>query len=252
MIFLMQGWADFVDWLGGGPAAQALAAFVTLLVTVALAAITFSYAVAARRQADASAKMAEEMRGQRLDLDRPYLLLEVRNLDALEWKDLNEPSAAEPDPAAAYPKSIAYRVYNAGRGPAKEVETTFLQPLMAFEGQKRDVLMPGDFWDVEVQASELLAALRAGTTGGQLLGMEHWMKAQGIHSPFYGAAYDCGLMVGCTDIHDRRWATYLKFVLAATTDIPRRVVDSRTLWPVEHRIVQLEEDDDPRSHRCNR
>ena len=239
MIFLMQGWADFVDWLGGGPAAQALAASVTLIVTAGLATITFFYAKSARRQAKATVKMAEEMREQRLDLDRPYLLLEVRNLDALEWKDLNDPSAGEPDVAAAYPKSMAYHVYNAGRGPAKEIETTLLQPLMAFESQSRDVLMPGDSWPVEVHADELLAALRARSTGGQLQGIEHWMRAQGIDSSFYGSAYDCGLVAFCTDIHDRRWATYLKFGLIATLDLAPRAVTSRDLRPLEHRIVQL-------------
>ncbi|MGQ9572884.1 MAG: hypothetical protein ACUVV3_06840 [Dehalococcoidia bacterium] len=223
---------------------------VAVVLILTLGAVLW-YAWEARKQAAASLRMAEEMREQRLDLDRPYLLLEVRNLDALDWKDLNDPSAAEPDPGAAYPRSMTYRVHNAGRGPAKEIVTTVLQPLVVFDERKRDVLMPGDFWHVEAKASEVLALLHEGTTGEKPLGMERWMKAQGIHSAFYGGAYDCGLMAGCTDIHDRRWATYLKFGLVSSTDTVRKVVTSRTLVPLEHRIVQLEGDDDPRSHRCH-
>ncbi len=64
MIFLVQGWADFVDWLGGGPAAQAPAASVTLVVTAALAVFTFLYAKSAGRQAKASVRMAEAARDQ--------------------------------------------------------------------------------------------------------------------------------------------------------------------------------------------
>ena len=220
-----------IEWLNDNPGA--VQAGVGLVLTLTLLAVLW-YACETR-------KLAKEAREQRLDLDRPYLLLEVRNLDALEWKDLNDPSAGEPDVAATYPKSVTYHVYNAGRGPAKEIVTTLLQPLVTFEERKRDLLMPGAVWRVEVKASELLAALHEGFTGEKPLGMERWMKSQGIRSAFYGAAYDCGLMVGCTDIHDRRWATYSKFTLILSeVSTMGKAVTRRTLVPLEHRIVRLE------------
>jgi hypothetical protein len=114
VIFLMQGWADFVDWLGGGPAAQALAASVTLLVTVALAAITFSYAVAARRQADASVKMAEEMREQRRDAVRPLMDIEPAPVTGDE--------GLERALRRGLPPFIRCRLRNIGVGPALNVK----------------------------------------------------------------------------------------------------------------------------------
>ena len=231
-----------IEWLNDNSGAvQAIAVVVLIIVTAV-------YAAAARRQADAnvrmaedSRKMAEEAREQRLDLDRPYLLIEVLGLEQIEWQQVKVAEDAEPDPCAAYPKAVACRIYNAGRGPAKEIMVTLLQPLVTFETQKKDVLEPGGCWDTRVEAAPLVGRLREMRTGEQPLGIEGWMKIHGIDSRCYGDPYGCGLMVGCTDIHDRRWATYSKFTLILTevSTMGKRVTE-RTLVPVEHRIVSLE------------
>ena len=212
---------------------------VAVVLILTLGAVLW-YAWEARKQAKASVKMAEEMREQRLDADRPYLLIEVPELGAAEWEQLNGGSAAEPDGFAAFPKRMLYRVYNAGRGPAKEIFTTLLHSLVRFDESKRDVLRPGDSWSVEVEASKARTRLHEAITGEEPQGIEDWMKSQGVDSPFYGDHFNCGLMVGCSDIHDRRWATYLKFSLILRTAGADNVVVGRTMVPVEHRIVQLE------------
>jgi len=188
-------------------------------------------------------KLAREARQQRLDADRPYLLIEALALEQIEWQEVKVADGAEPDPYAAYPKAIACRIHNGGRGPAKEVVVTLLQPLVAFERQKKDVLGPGDHWDTRVKAAELVGPLHEAFTGEQPLGIEAWMRGQGIDSRSYGDPYACGLMVICTDIHDRRWATYSKFTVIRTqVSTMGKALTSRTLVPVEHRMVQLPEE----------
>lgn len=238
--------------------------------TLVLAGITFFYAKTTarisgetRRQADASVEMAEEMREQaeasvemaremreqRLDADRPRLLIETLNLDAVEWHEVGAGTDAEPEPELAYPKRLVCRVHNDGRGPAKELRATLLQPLVAYNELTKDVLRPGDFWEVSLTASEALGLLHEGFTGEAPLGMEQWMHQNRIQSRAYGDAYDCGIVVGCTDIHDRKWATYLKFGLISTTDKVRKVVTSRILKTIEHRIVGLDRASDTQDER---
>jgi hypothetical protein len=200
------------------------------------------YAWEARKQAKASTMMAGEMREQRLDADRPYVLIEVLGLKHLEWQEVKLGEDAEPDPLAAYPKAVGCRIYNAGRAPAKEIAVTLLQSRVAFETQKKDVLEPGEHWDTRVQATPLVGHVHEVLTGEKAVGMEGWMRRQGIDSRCYGDRYDCGLVVLYTDIRDRGWATYSKFslILSEVSTMGRgKPVTERVLVPVEHRIVQV-------------
>jgi len=120
VIFLVQGWADFVDWLGGGPAAQALAASVTLIVTAALAVFTFLYARSAGRQAEAAFKMAEEMREQRYAASRP--LMDAVFLGLVEGDDIEQLKGGLVVRHGQCPETRRGYVQNFGLGPALDVE----------------------------------------------------------------------------------------------------------------------------------
>ena len=86
-----------------------------ILLMFGLVAVTTFYAWSASRQADASVKMAEEMKEQRIMASRPVIIqravLETesrfRTHDSLDWFS-------------------HFEVYNAGNGPAIEVEISLL------------------------------------------------------------------------------------------------------------------------------
>jgi len=99
-----------------------LAPVFTLILFAGLIALTMFYAYfsmetarAAREQADASVKMAEEMREQRVMASRPVIIQKAVIVDETEF-------ATE-----AYCDWFSYfEVYNAGNGPAIEVEISLL------------------------------------------------------------------------------------------------------------------------------
>jgi len=73
---LTQGWGDFITWLEGHQASsEVFVAIAALVVTAVLVWVTIAYVGAARQQANASVKMAGEMREQRLSTGRPNVLL---------------------------------------------------------------------------------------------------------------------------------------------------------------------------------
>jgi len=217
------------DWLNDNSAA------VQAVATVVLVVVTLAYVVSAARQAGASSKMAEEMHKQGLDVDRPFLLIEVPSLEEVEW--FKSPEDAFANPNSDYPKSISCRIYNAGRGPAKELVATLLEPVLVFPERHREVLRPGESWDLRLEGSEGLTHIHLGYSPEKPLGFENWMNRRGIDSP---SGYDCGLVVCCTDIHDRAWGTYLRVAPIRMTDEVSRVVLDRKLMTTEHRIVRLE------------
>jgi len=226
-----------IDWLNDNSGAvQAVATVILVAVTLAYVLLTRSINRNAAKQADASRKMADEMHKQGLDADRPYLLIEAQSLGNVQWKEVESLDAADADPCSAYPKAMSCLILNAGRGPAKEVAVGAIHPLVAYQGMRKDVLAPGESWVVSLVASESLAYIALDDSPK---GINAWMVSQGIDSPSLGESYDFGLIVRCTDIHDRVWATYLRFGLASSTDVVRGIVTSRTLYPIEHRIVRL-------------
>jgi len=219
--------------------AQGALTLVLVGATVYYARKTKDIASASREQADASVKMAEEVHKQGLDADRPYLLIEVPSLETVTW--FKNPKDAYADPNSDYPKSITCRIYNAGRGPAKELVATLLQPVLACPESRKEVLRPGESWDLRLEGSESLTYIHLGFSPEEPLGLENWMKRRRIDSP---SGYDCGLVVCCTDIHDRAWGTYLRLAPIRMTDEVSRVVLDRKLITTEHRIVRLEQCND--------
>ncbi|HLF72412.1 MAG TPA: hypothetical protein VI759_09705 [Dehalococcoidia bacterium] len=222
-----------IDWLNDNSGAvQAVAVVVLAVVTYFYMRSTGRMAKAAEEQAKASATMATQMEEQRLDADRPYLLIEAFDLDRLEWKHLSPEGA--PDPHTAFPKSVMCRVHNAGHGPAKEVMITAFQELVAFDVAKKDFLGPGDSHQVTLKASEFASAFYEDGVPT----FRDWAEKQSVQISSENG-YDCAILAFCTDIHDRPWSTYLRLGMAATTDNVKKVVDKRELIPIEHRIVQL-------------
>jgi hypothetical protein len=114
MISLASSWGRFIEWLEGHePSAQVFVVLLSFLVTLGLVGVTAVYAMAARRQADASAKMAEEMREQRRDAARPVIDIEVAPLTVEEEGPLAMPQGLAP--------FIKCRLRNVGAGPALNV-----------------------------------------------------------------------------------------------------------------------------------
>ncbi len=81
-----------------------------ILLLIGLVTITAVYASSATRQARASVKMAEEMMEQRVIASRPIIIQEAISRKYISEKD-------EPD---------YFQVYNAGNGPAIELEMSIL------------------------------------------------------------------------------------------------------------------------------
>ena len=231
---------EAIKWLNDNAGAvQAIATVVLVAVTVVYAwrthvisKATEKQAEATRLQAEASQVIAEEAKEQRRDVDKPYLLLEIPQLANLEWEDLSAPG--DPDPHNAYPKALVCRLHNAGRGPAKQVYVTILQPLARYRALGKDVLMPGISCDLGIEADKFATAFETESPMGFLA----WAEEQQVEIDSE-SAYDCAAVAFCTDIHERRWATFVRFGMVSTTDNVRKRVDSRELFPIDHRIVQL-------------
>lgn len=205
------------------------------VLTATLVAILW-YAWETRKQARASVQMADAVREQTLAADRPFLLVEVPRLESTEF--LESPSDAEPDPHAGYPKGLVYRVFNAGRGPAKEIGTSIRHPSARYKGGGKDVLRPGDTWDVGIELQgEAAALIEDSFDESPPKGLNDFLVRAA--APALEPGYDCGVVVTYTDIHDRRYLTYLRFGMIAVTDNVRKVVTSRTIKPAEQRILAL-------------
>ncbi len=195
--------------------------------TVALVLATAFYAVrthdiskAAREQADASVKMAQVMREERLAADQPYLLIEVEQptpvYDAHGDEDSPAGLQTEVDVSESYrsyPKKLAYKVFNAGRGPATEISTTLLHSAVMYDTQMKDVLRPDTTWDVKVvpntPTQAILTVFEGKSLGSEELGFNAWMKKAGL-AEFEPHPSDSGVIVTYRDIQGNRWLTYLR------------------------------------------
>jgi len=99
---------------------------VQIMLVTGLVAVTGVYALFTARQADASITMAEEMRKQRVMASRPVIIQKAVNDDL----------------------SSHFEIYNAGNGPAIEVEVSLLlqrePPYEAHNCQREGFLRAGD------------------------------------------------------------------------------------------------------------
>lgn len=214
--------------------------------TIALTGATAFYAVrthniskATREQANATAKMAQEMREQSLAADRPYLLVDIPRLDCIEFKEPAARQDGQPDPHIGFPTEIVYRVFNAGKGPAKEIGTSIRHPAVRYQGVSKDVLRSGDSWDVAIEPQAEAAALIADSFEESApKGLSDYLERCGAVPLEPG--YDCGIVVTYADINEQQYVTYLRFGMIAVTDEVRKKVTSRTIRPYEQRILRLE------------
>ena len=224
-----------IDWLNDNSGAvQGIAAIVSLAVLFGLAVVTGWYAVLTRRiakasesQATAAVEMTLEMNKERLSADQPYLLIEMMNLDKIEWDRGIEDiwTAKDKDD---FPKVLAYRVRNAGRGPATEITTVLLHPKAQYSFNGRDVLSAGDAWDVESSFSPMDTALIGDTDG-----FGAWLR-RASGDDVGQRDCDLGIVVTCRDIHERRWLTYVAFDVRVIINVGKR------LMPIKQRLVALQ------------
>jgi hypothetical protein len=87
--------------------------FAQIILAIGLVLATALYAISATKQADASMKMAEEMREQRITASRPFIIQRAE-----------QKKAAERTITTDY--FSHFEVYNAGNGPAIEVEISLI------------------------------------------------------------------------------------------------------------------------------
>jgi hypothetical protein len=129
---------DLVDWLNkNSGAVQAIATVVLVLVTAFYVILTRSLSKSAAKQADASAKMAEEMREQRLAVSQPLVM---------------------PDFLMGLRIQLEHRlrITNGGNGPAIKVNFTIRHPWLdsVLDNHKISdslaTLLAGEYHDVEL------------------------------------------------------------------------------------------------------
>lgn len=210
-----------IDWLNDNSGAvQAFAVLALVVVTAIYAYFTW--------------RMASDIRRQTLALDQPYLLIDVEVTG--KWHKPgpdDEPPETQPW-LHTYPKSVACRVHNAGRGPAKEVVATIFHPGVRFKGARKGFLIPGETWPTQVDADPLLQVL----SGKEPQGLNEWLRENAErHQEPTGSLYNAGAVVLYRDIHDVLWATYLVLALWEMTD-GRKVTD-RGIQTGKQRIIRL-------------
>ncbi|MFH0769418.1 MAG: hypothetical protein V1932_07650 [Chloroflexota bacterium] len=160
------------DWI------QAISMLILVTVTGIYAWRTHVISKATEKQADASVKMAEEMREQRLSEARPYILLRLVD----EFVQLGG-------------DKLNVTIENVGKGPAKNLNVAFwnldYDPIVTTKGY----LGPNEDWEVEVSRS---------------FGEPHrgnlWLPEL---KELVGRYSDRTIAVKYEDIHNRAWASYL-------------------------------------------
>jgi hypothetical protein len=170
--------------------------FVLVLVTAGyvrrtaeIADATREQAEATRRQADASIKMAEEMREQRIMASRPVIIqksvLETesrfRTLDSLDWFS-------------------HFEVYNAGTGPAIEVEISLLNKQKTLIHSRRKSFLRAGENPIEFSPTEL-ASLEKSTfylvseyqsvfsRGSETTWYQTWLPFETVEAGKHGKIY---------------------------------------------------------------
>ena len=235
-----------IDWLNDNSGAvQGVAAIASILVLVGLALVTRHYARETERiakatdeQAKAATKMSAEVREQTLQSDRPYLLIEAQGPASVDFGE-PEDDESRADPHSGWPQFMEFRVFNAGRGPAKEIGTTIHHPGTRYRGRSKDVLPPGEFWEVKVEVDEPhVVAITDSFGESPPRGLDEFLQWVGVPK-VEPDSYSCGIVVTYVDIHESHYITYLRFGMIATTDMIRRTVLTRGIRPVEQRMFPL-------------
>ncbi len=207
---------------------QGATTFVLAAATGFYAWRTHDISKATRRQAEASAEMTREVREQRLDEHRPFLLLDLGVTEpypipaTTSWDfPKSQPSK---DITLMFPKQVTCRVHNAGRGPAKEVALTFLHPHMGYNVQRKGFLLPDEDWTSTVS---VVGPLEAALADLSPVGLREWLEKQGAGPDKIADAYDAALVVGYRGFDGHPWGTYLTVRLTVKSDERFLVDDSR-------------------------
>ena len=108
---------------------QLIITFVLVLVTVAYVLRTAEIAKATRQQADASVKMAEEMKQQRYDAVRPIVDIVIKEQSITAQESISQAYGAKP-------KDLPCKLRNVGVGPAIKVYS-FIEDIDDPDGNPR-------------------------------------------------------------------------------------------------------------------
>jgi len=173
-------------------AVQAIATCILVAITAVYAILTWLISKNAGKQAEASIKMAEEMREQRLALDRPNLRIYRYRTTPKSLPYLAGQSTEEE--LAQFPRAMSFTVCNDGPGLAKSLSVVCAD----FLPQQREFLLPNDTWDCILGGRGVAATIEA------LLGTERNSDG-GVGS---------SIVVRWSDVHDRRWETRLELAEA--------------------------------------
>lgn len=229
------------------------------IVVTALALITLAYALFTKR-------LVEETKQAREDSDKPQLLVEVTNLSSLVWVETEavEPTSSNPslivqlvgriwarlprrrkptrvlpeshtwrlNLGAAYPDALECRVVNLGKGGAKDISIMAAHPSMSYRSDPKAFLIPGEAWTARLEAWPFRQAVRL--NHAEPAGWSATLRAMtGIQVDPLG--FDFGLLLSCTDAHERPWITYVKFATSAHSTMGAKPI--RTLIPDVQRIL---------------
>jgi hypothetical protein len=192
-----------IEWLNDNSGAvQAIAVVVLVLVTSV-------YAMAARRQAVASVKMAEEMREQRLSEDRPQLLIDLKGCTpSVDKRRLGEGETIQD----FYPTNLQLAIQNVGKGPAKGVTATVVHPRMTFHDKCCGYLLRDDApWEFDLSCAPLYRHLIPPRA------LRDWLADRQIH-PAAPIGSPLGVLIAYRDMHDRGWVSYLELEYDCETD----------------------------------
>jgi hypothetical protein len=168
------------DWI------QAISMVVLVIVTGIYAWRTFAISRGTKKQADASAKMAEEMREQRLSEAQPYLLLRLRD-EAIQWDEIENKRP---------PNEFGIEIRNEGKGPAINVWAALWDAKKAFFGDSRGYLAPGEKWETSISRTPIMLG---NITARFLPNLSEIIEK---HMPGV-------IAISYNDVHRRTYVTYL-------------------------------------------
>jgi hypothetical protein len=177
------------DWI------QAISMVVLVIVTAIYAWRTHVMSKAAREQAEASAKMADEMREQRLNESQPYLLIRLEENNILRYPGESNDMA---------PDSITITIRNEGKGPAINIRAGFWHPSKTYGSDDKGYLASGEQWQARIKMQQIL----------ELKNTLYLPELKGIITRFHPEP----IVVKCEDINKRQWISCLYFNWSAITE----------------------------------
>ena len=166
---------------------QILITFTLVGVTLAYVKRTADIARAAKEQAEASVKMAEEMREQRLSEAQPYLLLRLK-ARVVQWDSIEQDKHR--------PTEFEITIQNVGKGTATDLYAALWHPHKSrFVGESKGFLVPNEDWETTISRFTTLIEEKEG-----------WLpKLRDIVEQNKTGI----IAVECKDVHKRTWVSYL-------------------------------------------